>query len=329
MQIRNRDILKESCAKAALLKPGTIDEKLLHEASTMLKQLDAEALILFYVDSACKQKDAEALESALNKANALKMSPSTDKIKEGYETLMQLKKKKRHSISAASNKMRSFFGSGKKGKLVPEHHLFGARLEEAVARSKYIIPAICYTCVEFIKAHGLKEPGLFRISGNADVMEALKHAFEEDEEVKLNDVNDTAGVFKQYLRSLPEPLIPFAHYKAFLQVCIQYHARDPQRIIEVKKLIAQLPRVNTHLLSYLMFFLNELIKNEEFTKMNANNLAIVFAPNLLRPEVETSESMLTEMPTCIGITAFMISEAQLIFEPLSESLLMPQAPKTL
>jgi hypothetical protein len=159
--------------------------------------------------------------------------------------------------------------------------------------------------------------------------QGLKHAFEEDEEVKLNDVNDTAGVFKQYLRSLPEPLIPFAHYKAFLQVCVQYQARDPQRIVEVKKLIDQLPRVNTHLLSYLMFFLNALIKNEEFTKMNANNLAIVFAPNLLRPEVETSESMLTEMPTCIGITAFMISEAQLIFEPLLESLLKPHAAKTL
>ena len=47
--------------------------------------------------------------------------------------------------------------------------------------------------------------------------------------------------------------------------------------------------------------------------MSPDNLAIVFAPNLIRPRVETPASMMAEMPSAISVIAALIAEAEQIF----------------
>jgi len=47
--------------------------------------------------------------------------------------------------------------------------------------------------------------------------------------------------------------------------------------------------------------------------MNVENIAIVFAPNLLRPAVDTPQTMLVEMPVSIGVIATFIDKFELIF----------------
>jgi hypothetical protein len=62
---------------------------------------------------------------------------------------------------------------------------------------------------------------------------------------------------KLYLRELPEPLIPFAHYSAFLAV-----QREAQGLAEWKARISErtlaLPAANRRVLRYLFSFLNKV-----------------------------------------------------------------------
>ena len=51
----------------------------------------------------------------------------------------------------------------------------------------------------------------------------------------------------------------------------------------IKKVLKFLPPVNLVLLKTLCEFLHKVMQNQEVNKMTSSNLAIVFAPNLLRP----------------------------------------------
>lgn len=76
----------------------------------------------------------------------------------------------------------------------------------------------------FIAIHeiGLDMEGLYRVSGFADDVEALKIRLESDYEQGENflkncdDVHVVTGVLKLYFRLLPVPLITFDAYPHFL-----------------------------------------------------------------------------------------------------------------
>ena len=48
-------------------------------------------------------------------------------------------------------------------------------------------------------------------------------------------------------------------------------------------------------------FLVRVANKNQINKMTSDNIAIVFAPNLLRPKEETAQSMMNEMPTSIAV----------------------------
>ena len=75
-------------------------------------------------------------------------------------------------------------------------------MDLVVARSEFVVPEICYICIEYLRTQGMNEPGLFRVPGNNQVMQELKAQLDEKEEVKLVDIHDTAGLLKNYLRSV-------------------------------------------------------------------------------------------------------------------------------
>uniref|UniRef100_A0A7S3Y9H3 Rho-GAP domain-containing protein n=1 Tax=Lotharella globosa TaxID=91324 RepID=A0A7S3Y9H3_9EUKA len=158
---------------------------------------------------------------------------------------------------------------------------FGAKLS-VVAKSKQNpnVPVVVWECVEHIRQYGMKTEGVFRKPGLRDRIVALKDAFDAGISPKINgeaDVHNAAGCLKLWLRELPEPLIPFQYYKPFL---------NASTVEEYRKLIQSIPTINQELLSYLCQFLEELSTYHEITRMHTKNIALVFAPNLLRSEVE-------------------------------------------
>ena len=68
-------------------------------------------------------------------------------------------------------------------------------------------------------AVGLNHEGIFRINGNARVVERIKASFERTGDADLSDAGDmmaVAGVLKLFLRELPDAIIPEHMTKQFV-----------------------------------------------------------------------------------------------------------------
>eukprot|EP01111_Echinosteliopsis_oligospora_P019253 TRINITY_DN9215_c0_g1_i1.p1 TRINITY_DN9215_c0_g1~~TRINITY_DN9215_c0_g1_i1.p1 ORF type:complete len:735 (-),score=189.41 TRINITY_DN9215_c0_g1_i1:45-2249(-) len=118
--------------------------------------------------------------------------------------------------------------------------------------------------------------GLFRIPGNAmDIGQMRKQFDQNNYEINTDDINTVAAMFKLWLRELPEPVFPIAIYNQ----CITTNKKEP-----VLELVNSLPENHRNTLRFVVKFLQHLSANEivAHTKMNAENLAMVFAPCLLR-----------------------------------------------
>jgi len=84
------------------------------------------------------------------------------------------------------------------------------------------IPFVVRRCVEEVEARGMLQEGIYRVSGFADEIEALKLALDREgettdmSETAYGNVNVIAGTLKLYLRLLPVPLITFQAYPSFM-----------------------------------------------------------------------------------------------------------------
>ncbi|KAK9375137.1 Rho GTPase activation protein [Lipomyces chichibuensis] len=100
--------------------------------------------------------------------------------------------------------------------------VFGMPLRDAVIMtrpevgrddSRYWLPAIVTSCINFLNQYGLEEEGLYRISGSVSGVEELKKefAFYGQDMVlqpEVHDIHTIASLLKAYIRALPEALIP-------------------------------------------------------------------------------------------------------------------------
>ncbi|XP_032347555.1 rho GTPase-activating protein 22 isoform X4 [Camelus ferus] len=171
--------------------------------------------------------------------------------------------------------------------------IFGQRLEDTVHHErKYgprLAPLLVEQCVDFIRERGLTEEGLFRMPGQANLVRDLQDSFDCGEKPLFDsttDVHTVASLLKLYLRELPEPVVPFARYEDFLS-CAQLLTKDEgEGTLELAKQVSSLPLVNYNLLRYICKFLDEVQSHSDVNKMSVQNLATVFGPNILRPQIE-------------------------------------------
>ncbi|XP_049646616.1 rho GTPase-activating protein 22 isoform X2 [Suncus etruscus] len=171
--------------------------------------------------------------------------------------------------------------------------IFGQRLEDTVHHErKYgprLAPLLVEQCVDFIREHGLTEEGLFRMPGQANLVRDLQDSFDCGEKPLFDsstDVHTVASLLKLYLRELPEPVVPFAKYQDFLS-CAQLLTKDQEEgTLELTKQVSNLPLANYNLLRYICKFLDEVQAHSNVNKMSVQNLATVFGPNILRPQIE-------------------------------------------
>ncbi|XP_055986368.1 rho GTPase-activating protein 22 isoform X2 [Sorex fumeus] len=171
--------------------------------------------------------------------------------------------------------------------------IFGQRLEDTVHHErKYgprLAPLLVEQCVDFIRERGLTEEGLFRMPGQANLVRDLQDSFDCGEKPLFDsstDVHTVASLLKLYLRELPEPVVPFARYEDFLS-CAQLLTKDEgEGTLELTKQVSNLPLANYNLLRYICKFLDEVQAHSNVNKMSVQNLATVFGPNILRPQVE-------------------------------------------
>jgi hypothetical protein len=176
--------------------------------------------------------------------------------------------------------------------------------------------------IAYISLHdNITVEGIFRVSGDAVLLNQLKKEFNEGkydsnefkmEELVKNNVHNAASLLKMYFREMAEPLLTFDHYDMFIAA---HGIPDKEtRIAVIKKVLRFLPKKNMQLLKTLCKFLNLVKRYSDSNKMNSSNLAIVFAPNLLKPKGEQLQMMMSDSPHTNGLMVTLIEEYELIFE---------------
>ena len=164
---------------------------------------------------------------------------------------------------------------------------------------------------------GAEQEGIFRIGGDVEEMimiklyidcMQLKNEIDKDfisvcnqwkttslskEEMGI-DVNTFACLLKQWFRELKEPVIPYNLYSQAISVC----ESPTNAIFLVEK---KLPPINKLVIGYLIRFLQVFSakQNVDNTKMDENNISMVWAPNILRPPSTMTHNHLNPNPTMI------------------------------
>ena len=114
--------------------------------------------------------------------------------------------------------------------------------------------------------------------------------------LQLNETQSPASVsslLKTYLQSLPEPIIPTKSFDDFLEIGSRLKYNQSNDLHRLKQLIENtVPTINYAVLAYLCSFLKKLTDHAHTTKMDTDNLAVVFGSNLIRPEEELDLNMI-------------------------------------
>ena len=125
-----------------------------------------------------------------------------------------------------------------------------------------------------------------------DLQDLYDCGVKPDLEGSRADVHTVASLLKLYLRSLPEPVIPWQHYEHFFDAIKLYEERPEDGKVELIRELALLPRCNYNLMKYLCHFLHEVKMYEKDNRMGVLNLSTVFGPNMFRANNEDPTAMM-------------------------------------
>jgi hypothetical protein len=137
--------------------------------------------------------------------------------------------------------------------------LFGNDLSRQAEIEEKPIPYIITRCIEEVEANGMEYEGIYRKSGGASSLRAIIDAFEAGGEVNFDhlggsgDICAVTSALKQYLRTLPDPLLPFSAYDRFLQATVGND--QTLKIHKFRGVLESIPKVNYDTLHALMLHL--------------------------------------------------------------------------
>ena len=160
--------------------------------------------------------------------------------------------------------------------------VFGAPLISLVSE-ECRIPLLVEQLITKIELKGLYTEGIYRKSARITSIDELKRLFDahiSDIDLDQYSVHVLAGTLKMFFREMQDPLMTYELYDDFLWATTITDSTE--RIQVIFNHISKLPKQNYDLLERLTFHLARVAQQESANRMNANALAIVFAPCILR-----------------------------------------------
>ncbi|XP_076193208.1 rho GTPase-activating protein 10 isoform X2 [Aptenodytes patagonicus] len=146
------------------------------------------------------------------------------------------------------------------------------------------------------------------------------------------EVKTITSAMKQYLRSLPEPLMTYELHGEFI---VPAKSGSPEsRVNAVHFLVHKLPEKNKEMLEILVKHLVNVSKHAKRNLMTVANLGVVFGPTLMRPQEETVAAIM-DLKFQNIVVEILIENHEKIFktlpdatfpEPISMSVSPPNAP---
>lgn len=180
-----------------------------------------------------------------------------------------------------------------------KHNLFGLPLENLQLNDE-AVPLFVLKCIENIEKYGFNTQGVYRMSPNKITLDDLSHEIDQDpsdlsilDPVDIDNVGDDyifliCSLFKKFFSQLPEPLLTFEQRDNFLQASLLGDAQN--RKARLHQFVYELPDCNYFTLKDLLKHFINLTKMPAL-KMDAKNLSIVWAGNILGNEAVTKEEL--------------------------------------
>ncbi|XP_067102911.1 rho GTPase-activating protein 32-like [Osmerus mordax] len=211
--------------------------------------------------------------------------------------------------------------------------VFGCDLGEHLLNSGHEVPQVIRSCTEFIEKHGVVD-GMYRLSGISSNIQKLRHEFDSEQipdltrDVFKQDIHSVGSLCKLYFRELPNPLLTYQLYERFSEAVSA--ATDEERLVKIHNVIQQLPPPHYRTLEFLMRHLSHLATFSPVTNMHTKNLAIVWAPNLLRSrQIESAcfsgTAAFMEVRIQSVVVEFILNNTEALFSPKLNSVIRDNA----
>jgi len=195
--------------------------------------------------------------------------------------------------------------------------IFGEHLQIVMEHPMNInesMPLIVSNAIRYLTINGPKTEGVFRLCGKLQRLEDIKAAYDRGEAVDFSgesDVHVIAGLLKSYIRELPDPLLCFHVYRQWID---SYTSSDITGTkARMKELLKKLPKTNRVILNALMGLCVKIAARSKENKMTAQNLAICWAPNILKAQEENFAVALMDAGTVNSIVSLFISNYTYFF----------------
>ncbi|CAD6998602.1 unnamed protein product [Ceratitis capitata] len=214
-----------------------------------------------------------------------------------------------------------------------EGNLFGVSLNALVRRDQQItgkdstlVPLFLEGLLEELTKRGAREEGILRVAGHKQKTEILYNELESSFYQKpkkftqlLNSasVHDLSALLKRWLRELPQPLLT----NELIQLFYQCHGLPPADQAKALAIVVQmLPHENRNTLRTLIRFLNNVIEQRVFNKMNMHNVATIIAPSFFPPryihptDKNSIEEQVKMAAQCCRLTNMLITRGEALFQ---------------
>lgn len=156
--------------------------------------------------------------------------------------------------------------------------------------------------------------GIYRKSGGNSQVQMVKEAFEtKDLHFDLSDpdldIHAVTSGLKQYFRRLPMPLITYDVYDLLLDATSITDTDEKAKAM--RRAVGELPKAHRDVLEFLMFHLDRITQHSDENMMTSSNVAVVFAPTIMRPESLNREMTDTQQKNMA--VQFMVENCRGIF----------------
>ncbi|KAI5388718.1 Rho GTPase-activating protein 4 [Lathyrus oleraceus] len=137
-----------------------------------------------------------------------------------------------------------------------------------------IVPTILLLMQRHLYAQGgLQAEGIFRINAGNNREEYVREQLNKGVVPQDIDVHCLAGLIKAWFRELPRGILDSLSPEQVMQC---------QTEEDCAELANQLPHTEASLLEWTINLMADVVQEEPLNKMNARNIAMVFAPNMTR-----------------------------------------------
>nr|XP_056715595.1 rho GTPase-activating protein 20-like [Euleptes europaea] len=196
------------------------------------------------------------------------------------ETFQKLTKRKKSLIDWALRRSTSTpTGSPASQSPTTPRKLFGLSLTSVCPDGS--LPKPIMDILQLLYQEGPSTRGIFRRSANAKICKELKEKLNSGDEVRVDreSVFVAAAVITDFLRNIPDSVLSSEMHNLWMEAMDK--ETRAHKIEAVRSLVNQLPEANLILLRHLFGVLHHIEQNSMENQMNAFNLALCIAPNML------------------------------------------------